>query len=87
MGTNIHHGPVDGYALSTFSVEFRAMVTQRFSAGAGTQILGLDIVAFGAPSIVMMDILLHGMPRTLAGHGLPLPSARIGGRGNRTPPC
>lgn len=63
------------------------MVAERFSASAGTEILGLDIVTFGAPSVVVMDILFDGMPRTLAGHGLRLPSARIGGRGNRTPPC
>ncbi len=61
------------------------MLAERFSAGAWSKVVGLDVVSFGACSVVMADLLHDGMPRIRLGHWCTSPYvARLGSGHVRT---
>ena len=68
MGTDIpRHRPV-GKGLLSGSVTPSTLLTEWFSACAFAQVFAFDVVASVAFSVVVVDILLHGMPRRFSSH-------------------
>lgn len=59
-------------AARRLAAEAFAVLAQRFPARARTQILPLDVVAFGAGGVVVVDVLFNRMPRVLFRHCLSL---------------
>jgi hypothetical protein len=50
------------------------MIAKRPAAGAGAPVMGLDVVAFGAPAVVVINRpvpILNGVKRPDLRHGLP----------------
>jgi hypothetical protein len=69
--------------LLTLSVETHAVLAQRAPTGAGLAVVGLDVVAFGAASVVVVDGLAdpNRVPWSCPWHmlGSSSPQAELGG--------